>query len=189
MGYLTAIEELNRILQVFTLNDEAYFRQFISEVAKRLGQGHKLLVFGNGGSASQAQHLAAELVNRFFHDRPPIKAIALTTDTSILTSVANDSDFRLVFARQIEALGEEGDVALGLTTSGRSPNVIEAFSIARQKKMLTACLTGEKGRSLQGQVDYLFALPSASTPRLQEAHLFLLHQLAQEVEEKVFSNL
>lgn len=187
MGYLTEIEELNRILQVFALNDEAYFLQFVAEVIERLRQGHKILVFGNGGSASQAQHLAAELVNRFLHERPPIKAIALTTDTSILTSVANDSDYRLVFARQLDALGEGGDIALGLTTSGRSPNVREAFQVARQKKMLTACLTGERGRSLQGQVDYLFALPSSSTPRLQEAHLFLLHQLAKEVEARLLT--
>jgi D-sedoheptulose 7-phosphate isomerase len=185
MGYLRDAEELNQVLQAFIINEEAYFLQLVNEILLRLKQGRKILVFGNGGSASQAQHFAAELVNRYLQERAPIKAIALTTDTSILTSVANDSDFERVFARQIEALGEEGDIALGLTTSGRSPNIRAAFKTARQACLLTVCLTGEKGKELKNMVDYLLAVPSSSTPRIQEVHLFLLHKLAEELESRL----
>ena len=188
MAYLKDAEDLNRILQAFILNEEAYFLQLVAEIHSRLARGKKILVFGNGGSASQAQHFAAELVNRYLQERAPLKAIALTTDTSILTSVANDSDFTQIFVRQIEALGEEGDIALGLTTSGRSPNIRAAFDIARRRGLLTVCLTGEKGKELAEMVDYLLAVPSTSTPRIQEVHLFLLHKLAEELESRLSSN-
>lgn len=188
MAYMKDAEELHQVLQAFLLNEEAYFLQLVDEIHSRLTRGKKILVFGNGGSASQAQHFAAELVNRYLQERAPLKAIALTTDTSILTSVANDSDFTQVFVRQIEALGEEDDIALGLTTSGRSPNMRAAFEAARRRGLMTICLTGERGKELVEMVDYLLAVPSASTPRIQEVHLFLLHKLAEELENRLSLN-
>ncbi len=145
--------------------------------------GHKILVFGNGGSAAQAQHFAAELVNRFLKERPALPAISLTTDTSALTSISNDISFDLVFSRQIEALGQTGDIALGLSTSGNSPNVIEAINAAKKKGMLTVVLTGRGGGKLSSLPDYLLDVPSESVPRIQEAHLFVLHLWAQMIEK------
>ena len=140
-------------------------------------------MFGNGGSAAQAQHFTAELVNKFLKVRPPIRALSLTTDTSALTSIANDTSFDDIFSRQIEAFAEKGDVALGLSTSGNSPNVIEAFKIARKKGMATIALTGKGGGKLNSLVDHLLDVPSESTPRIQEIHILLLHLLAQKIEE------
>jgi D-sedoheptulose 7-phosphate isomerase len=141
------------------------------------------LIFGNGGSAAEAQHFAAELVNRFLKDRPALAAISLSTDTSALTSIANDSSFERVFSRQIEALGREGDVAVALSTSGRSPNILKALSAARRKKLLSIALTGKDGEKLRPLADFLLDVPSADTPRVQEVHLVLLHLMAGTIEE------
>ena len=148
--------------------------------------GGKVLIFGNGGSAAEAQHFAAELVNGMQHrGRPPIPAIALTTDTSSLTAIGNDRGFALVFSRQVEALGRPGDVAVALTTSGTSPNVVEALKTARAKGLVTVALTGEGGGAVAPLSDHLLDVPSRSTPRVQEAHLFILHLLAEELEDRV----
>lgn len=154
-------------------------------IAARLRAGGKVLVFGNGGSAAEAQHFAAELVNGLGrHDRPPLPAIALATDTSCLTAIGNDRGFDHLFSRQVDALGDAGDVAVALTTSGRSPNVVQALRSARAKRLVTVGLTGDGGGEVMPLVDYLLDVPSCSTPRIQEAHLFILHLLAERLEKK-----
>jgi D-sedoheptulose 7-phosphate isomerase len=151
-----------------------------------LSTGHKVLTFGNGGSAADAQHIAAEFVGRFLPDRPPVAAIALSTDTSILTACGNDYGYETVFARQVLALGNAGDVALGISTSGNSPNVLEAFDAARDKGLLTIGFAGETGGKMQGRVDILFRVPSRMTPRIQETHITLGHILCEIVDRKLF---
>jgi D-sedoheptulose 7-phosphate isomerase len=152
-------------------------------LAEALRAGQKVLVFGNGGSAADAQHFAAELVGRYLADRPAWPAVALTTDTSILTAVANDLGYEAVFRRQVEALGRAGDVAVGISTSGRSPSVVSALARARQMRLVTVALTGKGGGALAGQVDHLLDVPHAATPRIQEVHGLLIHLLCQVVEE------
>ena len=151
-------------------------------IVESLKSGGKLLVFGNGGSASDAQHAAAELVGRFQKERAAMAAIALTTDTSVLTSVANDYAFDRVFARQIEALGRRGDVALGISTSGASPNVIAAFEAAKVRGLVTIALTGRDGGSMGRAAAIHVNVPGESTARVQEVHRTLLHILCDFVE-------
>ncbi|MGA1843512.1 MAG: SIS domain-containing protein [bacterium] len=158
-------------------------------LVRALKQGNKVLFFGNGGSAADAQHLAAELVNRFLFDRPALPGIALTTDTSVLTSIANDSDYTMIFSRQVEALGREGDVAFGITTSGSSGNVLAGLKKARERGMGTIALIGGRNvESLRDSVDVVISVPSTSTPRIQEAHIMIGHILCELVEEQMFSN-
>ena len=145
-------------------------------------QDGRLLTFGNGGSAADAQHVAADLVGRFLRERRSLAAIALTTDTSVLTSVANDYSFDRVFARQIEGLGRRGDVALGISTSGRSPNVIAALKTARLLGLRTIALTGGAGGAVGSMVEIHVNVPSTSTPRVQEVHRTLLHVMCELVE-------
>ncbi|HUG52280.1 MAG TPA: D-sedoheptulose 7-phosphate isomerase [Vicinamibacteria bacterium] len=154
-------------------------------LAACLAAGGKILTFGNGGSAADAQHLAAELVGRYMKDRPAWPAIALTTDTSILTAVGNDLGYESVFRRQVEALGRPGDVAVGISTSGRSPNVVAAMEKAREMGLVTVGLTGEGGGRLAGRVDYLIDVPHSATPRVQEVHGVVVHVLCQIVEEAI----
>lgn len=151
--------------------------------AGALRAGGKILCCGNGGSAADAQHLAAELVNRFLRNRPAYAAIALTTDTSTLTSIANDSDFAEVFARQVEALGRPGDVLIVFSTSGRSPNVLRAAEAARARGVAVAAVTGRGGGALAGLCDLQLDVASTtSTPRIQEGHLLILHLLCERLE-------
>ena len=179
------ISKLAKILESFFADKENVFLQAIDEICARLRMGHKIIVFGNGGSAAQAQHFAAELVNKFLKSRQAIPALALTTDTSSLTSIANDFSFDLVFSRQLEALGNEGDVVLAISTSGKSPNVIRALDTAKEKGLFVIGLTGEGGGMVGSHCDILLDVPSQDTPRVQEAHLFLLHLLCLEIEEEV----
>ena len=162
----------------------------IIEVSKLLAdtftRGGKVILFGNGGSACDASHIAAEFVNRFMRERPALPAIALNTDVAVLTSIANDYDYADVFARQVKALGQEGDVAIAISTSGRSPNIINAVTAAKKKKLKTVALTGPKGDELAARCDYVFTVPSGSTPRVQETHITLGHVLCQMVEEILF---
>jgi D-sedoheptulose 7-phosphate isomerase len=151
-----------------------------------LQAGGKVLVFGNGGSAADAQHLAAELVGRYLYDRPGLPALALTTDTSALTAIGNDMGYESVFRRQIEAHGRKGDVAIGITTSGRSRNVVDALRVARERGLVTMALTGGGGGLLKDAVDYLLDAPSTDTPRIQELHGLVVHLLCQIVEETLF---
>lgn len=144
--------------------------------------GRKLLFFGNGGSAADAQHLAAEFVNRFRLDRPALPAIALTTDSSVLTSIGNDSSFDRVFARQVEALGRDADVAVGLSTSGNSANIIEGIRAARKEGLVTVAFTGAGGGHLKLEVDFCLAVPSDDTPRVQEMHILAGHAICEVVE-------
>ena len=169
---------------------ESFFAERTSQVlragralSRGLLAGGKVLVFGNGGSAADAQHLAAELVGRYLKDRRALPAIALTTDASIVTAVGNDLGFDLVFRRQVEAHGRKGDVAVGISTSGRSPNVIKALETARASGLVTVALTGAGGGKLAGLVDHLIDVPSTDTPRVQEVHGLVVHLLCQIVEE------
>ena len=151
-------------------------------IVRSLRGGGKLLVFGNGGSAADAQHVAAELVGRFSRERAGLAAVALTTDTSVLTSVSNDYGFERVFARQIEALGRPGDVALGISTSGQSPNVVVALQAGRARGLRTIALTGRDGGVVGRAAEVHINAPSPSTPRIQEAHRTLLHVMCELVE-------
>jgi len=155
---------------------------------KVISKKGKILIFGNGGSAADAQHLAAELVNRFKKERAPMPAIALTTDTSILTAIANDYDFSEVFSKQILALGKKGDIALGISTSGKSSNVIEALKVAKKLGLYTIGLSGGDGGLMKDFCDYLILVPSRETPRIQEGHLLFLHIFSELLEELIFQD-
>lgn len=157
--------------------------ELIAEIIKN---GNKLLIFGNGGSAADAQHMAAEFVNRFMIDRPPLAAIALTTDTSNLTSIGNDFSFEDIFDKQVLALGKKGDLALGISTSGNSPNVIKAIKTAAEKGLHTAVLTGGSGGRLAGMAQTVLNVPSEITPHIQEAHLWVEHLLCWMVDDILF---
>ena len=148
-----------------------------------LGAGNKLLIIGNGGSAADAQHIAAEIVGRYKHDRPGYAAMALTTDTSALTAIANDYGFEAVFARQVEGLGNRGDVLLALSTSGRSPNIQAALRKARECGLVTIGFTGLKGKTLGTLCDHLLVAPSDDTPIIQQIHLTFAHGICDEVEQ------
>jgi D-sedoheptulose 7-phosphate isomerase len=152
-------------------------------MAECLRGGGRVLAFGNGGSAADAQHLAGELVGRFQRDRAALSAIALTTDSSVVTAIGNDMGYESVFRRQVEAHGRPGDVAVGITTSGRSPNVVQALQLARERGLVTMGLTGGGGGRLAGAVDYLIDVPHAETARIQEVHVMVVHVLCQIVEE------
>lgn len=150
---------------------------------------HKIMLAGNGGSAADSQHLAAEFVNRFNFDRPGLPAIALTTDTSIMTSVSNDSGFNKLFSRQVEALGSAGDVFIGLSTSGNSPNITEALSVCRKAKITSIGLTGSTGGHMKDLCDICILVPSDETPRIQEAHILIGHIICSLAEEELFKHL
>lgn len=149
-------------------------------------QGNKVVLFGNGGSAADAQHIAGELVGRYLQDRPALPAIALTTDTSILTAVANDYGYARVFARQVEALVAPGDVVIAISTSGSSENVLAGAAAASAKGAITVGLTGHDGGRLRDAVDHCVVVPSKSTPRIQEAHITIGHILCDLVERAIF---
>ncbi|MEJ2324868.1 MAG: D-sedoheptulose 7-phosphate isomerase [Nitrospirota bacterium] len=155
-------------------------------IIKTLKAGGKVLLCGNGGSAADAQHLAAEFSGRFYFDRPPLFAEALHVNTSYLTAVANDYSFDEVFARQVRAKGARGDVLVGLSTSGNSPNVLRALDEARDLGMTTVGLTGEGGGKMKGRCNHLIAVPSKDTPRIQEVHITLGHVICELVEAALF---
>lgn len=164
-----------------------HYASRIEAVARRMAEtlrkGGKLMFFGNGGSAADAQHLAAEFVNRFLRDRGALAAVALTTDTSALTSIGNDLGFDQVFSRQVEALGRPGDLVVAISTSGNSPNVLRGVEAARRRGCGTVGLTGGSGGLLASAVDDAFIVPSAETPRIQETHITLGHALCALVDE------
>ena len=162
----------------------------IIEVAKAItnafNDGKKLILFGNGGSSTDASHIAAEFTNRFKKDRPGLPAIALNTDMAVITSIANDYDFSEVFAKQLKALANEGDVVIAISTSGNSPNILKAMDVAKKKKLTTVAFTGLKGEKLASKATYTFIVPSDNTPRIQETHITLGHIICQMVEEILF---
>ena len=168
-----AKESLDEIVQVSEL------------ITRALKSGKKVLIFGNGGSAADAQHIAAELVNRYMINRKAYAAIALTTDSSILTSIANDFNYNDIFSRQVEGLGNKGDVALGITTSGKSANVLKAFEVAKAMELKTVALSGNSIGKLKKNVDHIIQVPSSSTQRIQEAHITVAHIICELVENSL----
>jgi D-sedoheptulose 7-phosphate isomerase len=155
-------------------------------VIEALKKGNKLLLFGNGGSAADAQHIAAEFVGRFAIDRPALAALALSVNTSSITAIGNDYGFDAVFARQVEALGRPGDVAIGISTSGISPNIVTALAMAKKMGLHTVGLTGATGGTLKNAVDHCICAPSNETPRIQECHIVIGHTIAELVEQEIF---
>jgi D-sedoheptulose 7-phosphate isomerase len=173
-------EALERATQDATLL--ATVRAIAAAIIGALLSGNKLLLIGNGGSAADAQHVAAEIVGRYKQERAAYAAIALTTDTSALTAIANDLGFEQVFARQVEGLGQRGDVLLALTTSGRSPNILAALRTARQRGLVTIGFTGTGGQTLRAYCDHLLISPSDDTPVIQQIHLTAAHAICDAVE-------
>lgn len=158
----------------------------VALISQGFKAGRKLLLFGNGGSAADAQHIAAEFVNRFQMERPGLPAIALTTDSSILTSIGNDSDFEEIFARQVKALGQEGDVAIAISTSGASPNVIRGVEAAKEIQMQVIGFTGRDGGKLAQLCDIPLIVPSDSVSHIQESHITLGHVICELVDQTLF---
>jgi D-sedoheptulose 7-phosphate isomerase len=164
---------------------EAPFLRLVAAAAAAIRGGGKILLFGNGGSAGDAQHLATELTVRFITDRAPIAAVALTTDTSALTAIGNDLGFDQLFARQLRALGRKGDLALGISTSGNSPNVLLALQAAREMGITAAALGGRDGGKLKGLADPLLVVPSPTTARIQEMHIMLGQMMCGALEREL----
>lgn len=158
----------------------------LAGVIKSYKNGNKTLIAGNGGSAADAQHLTGELVSRFYFDRPGLPAIALTTDTSILTAIGNDYGYERIFARQIEANSNKGDVFIGISTSGNSKNILEALKVCKEKEVLTVGMTGETGGIMAALCDYCIKVRSSETPRIQEAHIMVGHIICSLIEESLF---
>jgi D-sedoheptulose 7-phosphate isomerase len=183
--YRAELDEHAEVLRATLAQCEAPFLRLVEAAASALQGGGKLLLFGNGGSAGDAQHIATELTVRYVRDRAPIAAIALTTDTSALTAIGNDLGFEQVFSRQVQALGRPGDLALGITTSGRSRNVIRALEVARELGLGAAALSGGDGGSLPGIADPLVIVPSKTTARIQEMHITLGQMLCGALERKL----
>lgn len=154
-------------------------------LAAAIGRGRKILICGNGGSAADAQHFAAELIGRFEMERKAWPAIALTTDTSILTAIGNDYGYDDVFARQVQGLGHEGDILVGISTSGHSANVLRAVEMARKARMVTVGLLGRDGGALKSLVDHPVVIDDPKTARIQEAHIFILHFWAMQIEQSL----
>jgi D-sedoheptulose 7-phosphate isomerase len=172
------------------MSEDGALHATLAEVAMAcvdaLRRGNKILFAGNGGSAADSQHLAAELVSRFAYDRPGLPAFALTTDTSALTAIGNDYGYEHLFARQLEAVGTQGDVFFGISTSGRSPNILQALRAARTKGLLVVGLTGRGGGQMPELCDYCLRTPSDSTPRIQEGHITIGHTLCWLIEQQMF---
>lgn len=159
----------------------------ISIITAAFKNGNKVLFCGNGGSAADAQHLAAEFSGRFYIDRPALPAEALHCNTSYLTAVANDYSYDLIYARLLQGIGNKGDILIGLSTSGNSKNIIKAFEVAKEKGMITIGFTGSTGGAMKAVADYLLNVPSTDTPRIQECHMLAGHIICQLVEEKLFN--
>ncbi len=167
-------------------------KESINEISllinRALFNGKKLLIMGNGGSAADSQHFAAEIVGRYKIERPGYPAIALTTDTSIITSIANDYSYERIFSRQIESLAEKGDIVIGLSTSGNSRNVMEGFIVAEKKGCKTFALLGKDGGMLKNYADYKLIIPSDTTARVQECHILIIHLLCDLFEKELMDN-
>lgn len=182
------IAEARRVMSAM-LEDRELLQEIQSVATaciESLRGGGKILLAGNGGSAADAQHIAGEFVSRFAFDRPGLPAIALTTDTSILTAIGNDYGYSKLFARQVQALGNRGDVFVGYSTSGKSPNILHAFEEARAKGLVCVGLTGSRGGPMRELCDFLLEVPAADTPKIQEGHLVLGHILCGLIENALF---
>jgi D-sedoheptulose 7-phosphate isomerase len=188
-SYISAqVAETQRVMSAMLADEALLSRVEAAAVAcvDSIQRGGKILLAGNGGSAADAQHIAGELVSRFAFDRPGLPAIALTTDSSILTSIGNDYGFEKLFSRQIQALGNKGDVFIGYSTSGKSANILRALEEARARGLLCIGLTGNRGGPMQELCDCLLEVPSSDTPKIQEGHLVLGHILCGLVENAMF---
>ncbi len=181
-----AIKESENLKIVFFKENMEKILEVGREIAESIKEKKKILIFGNGGSASDAQHFAGEMVNKFKRERAPLPAIALTTDTSVITSIANDFSFEEVFKKQVEALGNEGDWVIAISTSGTSPNVLKAIEKAKEMGLKVLFLTGEGGKEFK-KADYVLSVPSKNTPRVQEVHIFILHILCEIIEYSLFN--
>ncbi len=182
---LASYETKKKILENSALID------IIEDVATRCvdvyKKGHKTILAGNGGSAADAQHIAAELVGRYGFDRPSLPSLALTTDTSNLTAIGNDYGYDKVFSRQLEGMGQEGDLFIGISTSGNSANIITAFESAKAKGITTVALTGRDGGKMAQMADIAIVIPSNDTPRIQESHILIGHILCDIIEKEIFA--
>lgn len=176
-----SIEVKNKILQSKEILNKLSL--IIAKINDCLQQGGKILIAGNGGSAADAQHFAGEIVGRYKKERKGYPAIALTTDISIITSIANDYSFDIIFSRQIEALAKKGDIFFGISTSGNSKNIIEAVKKAKELGLTTVCLLGKGGGKLKDLADFSIIVPSEDTPRIQECHIMLIHIICEEAEK------
>ncbi|MGV8079054.1 MAG: SIS domain-containing protein [Syntrophales bacterium] len=178
--------ESAHLKDVFINENLAKMVAVVVAITGALKAGNKILLFGNGGSAGDAQHLAGEFVNRFLIERPPLPAIALTTDTSVITSIANDFDFSEIFSKQIRALGQPGDIAWGISTSGTSSNVLKGLEMAKKMGMITLAMTGRDGGPIARMADHSLYVASSSTPRIQEVHITAGHVICEMVDYKLF---
>lgn len=172
------------------LNDDVFIKKIenaVDVIVNAFNKGNKVLFCGNGGSAADAQHLAAEFSGRFYKDRKALPAEALHCNTSYLTAVANDYSYDVIYARLIEGIANEGDIVVGLSTSGNSPNILKAFEVAKEKKVTTIGFTGASGGKMKDVSDHLFNVPSTDTPRIQESHIMVGHIICELVEEKLFA--
>lgn len=176
------------VKQAFIDRHGGLLEEVARELTDLLRRGNKVLLFGNGGSAAEAQHIAAEFVNRFMIDRPPLAAVALTTDTSVITSISNDFDYSEIFDKQVRAIGKPGDAAVGLSTSGTSRNVLKALAAARELDLLTVGLGGRAEGPMREHCDYYLPVEGASTARTQEVHQLIGHTLVEIVEGDLFES-
>jgi len=185
---LKAFEDSVRTKKAFLKDNLETLLAVIEVIAEAFLRGNKLLLFGNGGSAADAQHIAAEFVNRFRMDRPPLPALALTTDTSAITSIANDFDYKEIFAKQVKALGKEGDVALAISTSGNAENVLAAIDACKKLKIATVGLTGGDAGKMARKVDFLLCVSEGkNTARIQETHILVGHVICEMIDLRLFS--
>jgi D-sedoheptulose 7-phosphate isomerase len=185
---IQAFEESIQVKQAFLRDNLDALILAIDAIVAALKRGNKLLVFGNGGSAADAQHIAAEFTNRFIIERPPLAALALTTDSSALTAIANDYDYSQVFAKQLRALGKAGDIALAISTSGNSGNILAALEACRELQITTIGLTGGNGGKMAPVVDFLLrASEGKNSPRIQETHILVGHVICDIVDRKLFA--
>lgn len=183
---IKTFKESSRVKDIFINENLSKLVNVIEAMTTALKAGNKILLFGNGGSAADAQHLAAEFVNRFIIERPPLPAIALTTDTSVITSIGNDYDFSEIFSKQIRAIGQSGDIAWGISTSGNSANVLKGLEMAKKMELITIAFTGKDGGDIAKIVDFSINVSSNSTARIQEAHITAGHAICELVDIKLF---
>lgn len=183
---LKAFQDSISVKERFIKENVALVAEVSKLIADAFNEGKKLIIFGNGGSACDASHIAAEFVNRFKKDRPGLPAIALNTDMAVITSIANDYDYSEIFARQIKTLADSGDIVIAISTSGSSRNILKAVDAAKKKGLKTIAFTGLKGDKFASKSDYAFVVPSDDTPRIQETHITIGHVICQMVEEILF---
>lgn len=185
---IKAFEESAQVKLSFVRKNVGTIIAAVDLIVDAFHEGNKVMIFGNGGSAADAQHIAAEFVNRFLIERPPLPAVALTTDTSVITSIGNDYNYDQIFLKQIKALGKEGDIAWGVSTSGNSSNVLKALKAAKGMGIKTIGMTGKDGGKMGKMVDLHLNVESDSTPRIQETHITLSHIICELVDIKLFNH-